>query len=137
MLIKEQKIYLGQLFFQKYFTSEKVYNGFVELFNDKNPLHTDEDFARQYGFNSKVMHGNILNGYLSHFIGECLPFKNLIIHTQNIQYKQPVYLNNELELKATVAEIHESVSAIEFKFVFVNTDDKIVARGRFQIGILS
>ena len=94
--------------------NETIYTGFISLFKDNNPLHTNKDFAIEKGFKGCVMHGNILNGYLSYFIGECLPFKNVIIHSQQINYNSPVYLNDTLHFEAEVEEVYDSVKAIEF-----------------------
>ena len=116
--------------------SETVYEGFINVFHDKNPLHTDEAFARSKGFRQKVMHGNILNGFLSYFIGECLPLKEVVIHSQEIQYKLPVYINDELLFESTITDVHESVSVVEFSFRFLNSESKIVSKGKFQIGLL-
>jgi 3-hydroxybutyryl-CoA dehydratase len=125
---------LNQQFELKFTVAESVYLGFIENFQDKNPLHTNENFAISKGFKSKVMHGNILNGFLSYFIGEALPSKDVIIHSQEIQFKNPVYLNDDLVFKAEVSGIYESVKAIEFKFKFLNSDLKVVAKGKIQIG---
>lgn len=125
---------LNQQFELKFTVTESIYLGFIENFQDKNPLHTNESFAVSKGFKSKVMHGNILNGFLSYFIGEALPSKDVIIHSQEIQFKNPVYLNDDLVLKAEVSGIYESVKAIEFKFKFINTELKVIAKGKIQIG---
>ena len=123
--------------FEKTFlVSEETYRGFIQIFNDRNPLHTNEDFAVSKGFKGEVMHGNILNGFISYFIGECLPTKNVIIHSQEINYTNAVYLNDELQFKAVVTGIYESVNAVEFKYDFANRKSKIVAKGKFQIGLL-
>lgn len=127
----------GQEFNENFKISEKTYNDFINLFKDKNPLHTDDDYAIARGFKSKVMHGNILNGLVSYFIGECLPVKDVIIHSQEIQFKYPVYLNDELRLTATVSEVYESVNAVIFKIKFINAENKVVAKGKIQIGLLS
>lgn len=131
MLFKENDI-----FERDFELSSDLYQGFLALFKDKNRLHTDHDFAVSKGFRSKVMHGNILNGFLSFLIGECLPIDNVIIHSQEIQYKQAVYLDDILHCKATVAGVYESVNAVEFKFQFTNDSSVVVAKGKFQIGIL-
>lgn len=123
-------------FTHNFFVTEEIYNKFIELFGDRNPLHTDKAFSMSKGFSDKVMHGNILNGFLSFFIGECLPDKNIIIHSQQITYSNPVYMNDKLRFFAKVEEIHESVNAIEFKFYFENQDNLKVAKGKFQIGLL-
>ena len=116
--------------------SEKLYQGFIDLFKDNNPLHTDVSFAKEAGFKGKVMHGNILNGFISYFVGECLPTKRVIIHSQEIKYKNPFYINDKLFFKAHVSGIYESVNVVEFKYEFRNLIDKVVAKGNIQIGIL-
>ena len=126
----------GEIFETNFTVSETVYNGFISIFNDQNPLHTNELFARKKGFENKLMHGNILGGFLSYFIGECLPTKNIIIHSQEIKYTKPVYLNDELLLKVTVSEVYVSVNAIEFKYNFLNKESMVVvAKGKIQIGL--
>jgi len=70
--------------------TETVYNSFLTAFKDNNPLNSNNEFALEKGFTSKVMHGNILNGFVSYFVGEFLPTKNVIIHTQHIQFNNPV-----------------------------------------------
>ncbi|PBQ31505.1 hypothetical protein CNR22_06910 [Sphingobacteriaceae bacterium] len=125
-----------ELFENTFTVSEEIYDRFIMTFQDKNPLHTDQAFATSKGFMSRVMHGNILNGFLSYFIGECLPIKNVIIHSQDIQFKNPVYMNNILTFEAKVNEVFESVNAVEFKFSFKNEEAKVVAKGKIQIGII-
>ena len=127
---------IGDKFEEIFIVSDEIYSGFISLFNDKNPLHTNDQFATTNGFKGKVMHGNILNGFISFFIGERLPTKNLIIHLQEIQFKKPVYLNDELLFNSEIISITESVRTIEFKYTFKNVDSKIVAKGNIQIGLL-
>jgi 3-hydroxybutyryl-CoA dehydratase len=127
---------LNDHFKQTFTVSDSVYEGFIQIFKDHNPLHTDKKFAADHGFADKVMHGNILNGFLSFFIGECLPTKKVIIHSQEIQFKNALYLNDELFFSAQVTGVYESVGAIEFKFSFKNKDSKVMAKGKIQIGLL-
>jgi acyl dehydratase len=126
----------GTVLRQHYHVSPTVFEGFRDVFRDLNPMHTDEAFARSHGFRGRVMYGNILNGFLSHFVGECLPQKNVVIQTQSIQYARPVFLDDKLELVAEVSGFFESVNAVEFKYYFQNEQGEKVARGKLQIGIL-
>jgi MaoC like domain. len=126
----------GDLFTCTFKVSPDIYQGFISLFKDTNLLHTDEKFAVSKGFTSKVMHGNILNGFISYFIGECLPVKDVLIQTQEIKYLKPVYVNDQLTLHAEIEEVFESVNTINFKYFFENHDKVKVARGKIQIGLL-
>lgn len=126
---------VGEDYTLKFFVTESVYKGFMDVFGDRNPLHTDAEYARGKGFREQVMQGNILNGFLSYFIGECLPTKDVIIHSQQISYTSPVYLNDDLNFSATVDEVYESVRVVKFRFVFKNAAGKTVAKGNIQIGL--
>ncbi len=130
------KINIGDVFINTFIVNEYVYDGFINTFKDKNPLHTSDAYAQKKGFAEKVMHGNILGGFLSFFIGECLPSKDVVIHSQDIKYLKPVYLDDVLQLHVVVNTIHDSVNAVEFKYYFQRTsNDEIVAKGKIQIGL--
>lgn len=126
----------GQTFSRLYQVSPDVYEGFITVFGDKNPLHTSTDYALEKGFAQRVMHGNILNGFISHFIGECLPIKEVMIYSQKIDYKKPVYLDDELTLVSVIEHVHESVNVVELSFVFLNRNQIEVAKGKIQIVLL-
>ena len=126
----------GDTYTQRFQVSSEVYRGFIDLFKDQNPLHTDGAFAKAKGFKGVVMHGNILNGFVSYFVGECLPIKDVMIYSQSIKYSLPVYENDELEFNAEVTGYFESVGAWEIKYYFKNADGKKVAKGELQIGRL-
>jgi 3-hydroxybutyryl-CoA dehydratase len=132
----DSNLFVGQKFEQKFKVDELVYSQFIRTFNDNNILHTNLDYARSKGFEGKVMHGNILNGFISFFVGECLPIKNVIIHSQEINFKKPVFLNDELIFNAEVIEIYESVKTVLFKFSFSNQCKIVVAKGKIQLGII-
>ncbi len=130
------KIKKGDNFEIEYQVTEKIYNGFIDLFDDRNPLHTDEKFAREKNFSGKVMHGAILNGFLSNFIGEQLPVKNVIVLTYAISFTQPVYLGDKLKLTATVTEVFDSVNCIDIKYQFRNSRENAVSKGNISIKII-
>ncbi|CAN5286815.1 MaoC family dehydratase [soil metagenome] len=122
--------------FQQEFTvSKKIYDLFIEAFEDRNPLHTETEFAKSKSFEGKVMHGAILVGFLSKFIGECLPVKNVIVQSYTIHFAKPVYMNRKLLFEAVVSGIYESVNSAEFKYTFKNETDT-VAKGKVNISLI-
>ena len=127
---------LNKVFENEFIISEKVYENFINLSNDRNLLHTNAIYAKSKGFDDKVMHGNILNAFISFFVGECLPTNEIVIHFQTIKFKNPCYLNEILKFKATVISIIKSVNVVEFDYQFSNLESKIIAQGKIQIGII-
>jgi acyl dehydratase len=120
----------------QFVVSQAVYDSFQQCSGDKNPLHTNVKFACAKGFPEKVMYGNILNGFISYFVGMMLPNPDVIIHSQDILFKNPVFLNDVLDFSAKVDDISEVINTVIFKYVFKKTDGTIVARGHVQIGII-
>ena len=114
---------------------EHIYQGFQDIFLDKNILHTNSEYAKEKGFNDKVMYGNILNGFVSYFVGELLPKDNVIIQKQEMSFHKPVYLNDTVEFEAKLAEVYESVQSYIFKYKF-KTSIGMVAKGKVQIGLI-
>lgn len=127
------ELLLNQNFVHIFDVDAKVYNGFKEIFNDYNPLHIDSEYASAKGFKEKVMYGNILNGFLSFFVGELLPTQNVMILSQTINYKKPVYLNDVLQFDASVSDQSEAVKVNVISFKFRNQQDEMVASGKLQI----
>lgn len=125
---------VGDTYQHEFIINNEVYDGFLDTFKDRNPLHTDSAFAGSKGFKGIVMHGNILNGFVSFFVGELLPVKDVMIMQQEIRFHLPVFLNDTLLFSAKHTETFESVNAIEIKFEFSNQERKKVAKGKLLIG---
>ena len=126
----------GAKFTHEFVVSEAVYSGFIQTFNDRNPYHVSDDAARAKGFAGKIMHGNILNGFLSYFVGDCLPVKTVVIQSQKIKFHKPLYLNDTVTLNTEVADFHESVKTAEISFQFINQNNVKVASGKLLVGLL-
>lgn len=119
----------------RFVVSPTVYDSFQQCSGDFNPLHTDPDFAHKKGFPECVMYGNILNGFVSYFVGMMLPTQDVIIHNQDILFKNPVYLNDELDFSAKVDYMNDAINTVIFKFIF-KRGGVLIARGHVQIGII-
>lgn len=122
-----------------YQVTQEVYNSFQQCSSDYNPLHTDPVFASSKGFASVVMYGNILNAFVSHFVGMLLPVREVMIQSQDICYQKPVYLNDEIILESNIDTISEAVNIIQYKLKFIRIKDgkrESVAKGHVQIGLL-
>jgi 3-hydroxybutyryl-CoA dehydratase len=125
----------GDKFEINYTVTPEIYEAYIRFFDDKNPLHTDENFAKEKGFPAVVMHGGILTGFISNFVGEQLPLKNVIIQSYKIAFVKPVYLNTVLTFKAVITGVFESVNCIIFKYSFENKTTT-VCKGEITIGII-
>lgn len=123
-----------------YRVTPDVYYSFQRCSNDFNPLHTDRMYANAKGFTEQVMYGNILNAFVSHFVGMLLPSREVMIQSQDISFHKPVYLNDEIQLEAGIDTVSEAVNIINYKLKFrriAEGKSELVAKGHVQIGLLT
>lgn len=119
---------------QQYVISEAVYRKFLELFGDTSPLHVDDEVAKSCGFSGKLMHGAILNGFISNFVGTIFPGRRTLEVGVEISFVKPAYLGDVLELEATVQDRLESRNVVILRFRFTR-EKAIVARGTISVMI--
>ena len=130
MVVKE-----GTIFNHEFKVNKETSDLFIKLSQDRNPLHVDENFSISKGFKSKVTHGNIQNCFLSYFVGEIFPIKEVMILSQTIKFKNPVYENDVLTFESKVVNYIESIKVFEFNFKFKNSEN-IVSSGSLMIKII-
>ena len=127
-------ISVGMKISHDYAITPTVYENFLAAFQDHSPVHVDETYARQSGFDGQVMHGAILNGFLSHFVGMIFPGKPSLLLAVDLRFSQPSFLGDALQLEATVSQKLDSQNVIVLDFTFKNrTRHTVAARGRAQI----
>jgi 3-hydroxybutyryl-CoA dehydratase len=129
-----QQIVENSEFSKLYRINETVYRALVEAFGDESPLHIDDEYARRSGFDRRVMHGAILQGFLSNFVGMHFPGKNSLILSVFLNYHQPSYLGDEIILTARVRQKTETGSAVVLELKFRNAAaGTLVASGKAQV----
>lgn len=122
-----------------YKVTPEVYYSFQRCSNDFNPLHTDAVFAKQKGFETPVMYGNILNAFISHFVGMLLPSREVMIQSQDISFHKPVFLNDDILMEASLDSVSEAVNVIIYKLKFYRIGEPkntLVAKAHVQIGLI-
>ena len=125
----------GTTFIHEFKVTKETTDLFIEISQDRNPLHVDNNFSISKGFKSKVVHGNIQNCFLSYFVGEIFPIKEVVILSQTIKFKNPVYENDILFLESKIVNFIESIKVYQFKFKFKNSTS-IVSQGNLMIKVI-
>ena len=129
------KIKEGTKFVHEFNITSEITDLFIKISQDRNLLHVDDNFSISKGFKSKVIHGNIQNCFLSYFVGEIFPVKEVVILSQTIKFKNPVYENDILFFESKIVDFIESIKVYEFKFKFMNSTNT-VSKGNLMIKVI-
>jgi 3-hydroxybutyryl-CoA dehydratase len=119
-----------------YMISEGCYRALTDVFGDQSPVHVDNAFATQAGFEERVMHGAILNGFISHFVGMVMPGRCALLLSTDIRYASPCYLGDEVVIVGTVTQRVESQATVVMTLQIENrTRARLAARSRVQVRV--
>jgi 3-hydroxybutyryl-CoA dehydratase len=108
--------------------TEHDVNAFADLTSDFNPVHVDEEFAKETIFKTRVVHGAFVASLLSAVMGMKLPGPGAIFRTLNLNYRGPVRLGEEILAHVEIAEIVPEKQLVTID-CWCKVDGKKVVRG--------
>jgi 3-hydroxybutyryl-CoA dehydratase len=109
---------------------------FLQAFEDRSPIHVDDAFARERGLDSRVSHGAILNGFLSHFVGMRFPGSTALLLSADLRYRAPCFAGDAVELHGRVVQRSESARTVLLAVSFQNlTRDRAAATGKVLVRV--
>ena len=108
---------------------------FAKLSGDVNPLHMDESFAQQRGFKGRVVHGILLSSYLSRLVGVHFPGRHAVLHSININFLSPAYIDDTVSIECVVKQISLGTQTLVLKVAMKNNESRnVLLRGKIQVG---
>ncbi|MBF1100215.1 MaoC family dehydratase [Solobacterium sp.] len=116
--------------------TDSMMHKFLDITSDENPLHLNEDFARQRGFNNKVVYGMLTASMISTLGGCYLPGRNCLIQGIEIKFVKPVYVGDVLEVIGEVSKVDYDLRYLEIKVTIKNQNDQKVLRGLLRTGVI-
>jgi acyl dehydratase len=117
-----------------YHITPEVYQQFLGAFHDHSPIHVDDGYARGRGFSGRVMHGSILNGFVSHFVGMWFPGRFSLLLGVDMRFAQPSYLGDIIRVDMVVSQKMDAKKIIVLDATLTNeTQNHLAARGRLQV----
>jgi 3-hydroxybutyryl-CoA dehydratase len=87
---------------------------FAEISGDDNPVHLDEDFAVKTIFKGRIAHGMLSAAFISTVLGTRLPGPGCIYLHQNLKFRAPVRIGDEVEAKVVVTEVNSEKRRVFF-----------------------
>ena len=106
---------------------------FARASGDLNPLHLDAEYAATTPFKQRIAHGMFTGGLISAALAMDLPGPGTIYLSQDLQFKRPVCIGDELTIKLTVTEKHEKKPIVTLSCEVLNQEGKAVVLGTAKV----
>ena len=81
---------------------------FAQVSTDRNPVHLDDDYARDTIFQGRIAHGMLTAGLISAVIGEQLPGHGTVYLSQSLKFMAPVRPGDRVTAEVEVLDIEHS-----------------------------
>lgn len=103
---------------------------FAGVSGDFNPIHINDEFAKNSIFEKRIAHGMLSASFISTVLGMYMPGPGTIYLEQNLKFRKPVYIGDTITAKAIVSEVKNKEKGIyKIDTLIVNQDDCVVTDG--------
>jgi 3-hydroxybutyryl-CoA dehydratase len=133
---KFEDLSVGMTHQTEHVITEKDIELFAEVSGDRNPLHMDEEFAKQTPFGQRIAHGALTASYISGILGNDLPGPGSIFVGLNMRFRRPVLIGSLVIVKVEVTEMRERGNRVTLK-VSCNVDGKAAISGEAMVMVPS
>lgn len=130
------KFTVGQEAKIRKFFSTKDIESFAEMSGDTNPVHLNEAFAKKTIFKKKIVHGFLYSSLISAVIGTKLPGNGSIYLHQELNFKKPVYHNENITALVRITQIKKEKSLIYLDTFCYRDNNDIVVEGKAIIKVI-
>ena len=114
--------------FTKTITETDVYL-FAGISGDFNPMHMNEEFAKQTPFGTRIAHGALPQCLCAPVLGMKLPGLGTVALEINTRFRAPTYFGDTITCTAEVMEKLAERQWVRLSLTWTNQDEKLVAEG--------
>jgi acyl dehydratase len=112
----------------KTITNEDI-RAFADVTTDHNPVHLDDDFARETKFGRRIAHGMLGASLISAVLANQLPGEGTVYLSQSLRFVAPVYPDDTVTARVTVTKVREDKPIVTLETVCLNQHGEALIKG--------
>lgn len=105
---------------------------FSGISGDKNPVHMDDEYAKDSRYKKRIAHGMFSASFFSALFGTKIPGEGCVYVAQNLQFKRPVYLDDTVTATVIVKDVDLKKRRVFFR-TLCKVKNKIVIDGEAEL----
>lgn len=105
---------------------------FAGISGDTNPVHLDENFAKDTPFKGRIAHGMLGASFISTVFGTKLPGPGCIYLSQSLKFKAPVRIGDTVVARVTATLVDQHKGRVTFETT-AHVGDTLVMDGEAQL----
>lgn len=109
---------------------------FAGITGDFNPVHVDEEYAKNTLFRGRIAHGLFSASLISNVLGNKLPGPGSIYLKQDLHFLAPVRIGDTITAEVEIKEIIEDKRRLRLRTTCKNQAGEIVVKGEALMKLL-
>jgi len=114
--------------YTKKITQEDVDN-FIKICNDINPIHVDEQFAKNAKLGSKIVHGILVSSLISTVVGTKCPGPGSVWIDQTLKFLLPVKVSDTITATSEILVKIPERQQVIVRTTCTNQNNEVVIEG--------
>ena len=131
--MKYDEIQIGQKAEYIRIITEEDIEKFADVSGDHNPVHLDEEYAKQTIFKGRIAHGMLSASFISTTLAEKLPGPGMIYLKQELVFLKPVRIGDEITTQVEVISKNDEKKRVTLKTTCNNQNKSMVLNGEALI----
>ncbi len=124
---------INQIYTHEFHFSQDEVNRFAEVTGDKNPVHTNPEYAAKTQFRRPIMHGMLSASLFSKVFGTLFPGEGTIYLKQTLNFLKPMYVDVNYQAIFTVKELIKDKNRAIVETVIKNPEGFVCTSGEATI----
>ena len=105
---------------------------FSGISGDKNPVHMDDEYAKNSRYKKRIAHGMLSASFFSALFGTKIPGEGCVYVAQSLRFKRPVYLDDTVVASVIVTSVDLKKKRVFFQ-TLCKVNNKIVIDGEAEL----
>ena len=130
------EVKVGDRFSTERLVTDELIRQFAEISGDHNPIHLDEDFAKNTRFGRRIAHGMLSGAFISAVLGYEFTERKIVYLSQSLRFTAPVFIGDTVTTTATVTKIREDKPIVTLETVCTNQKGETLVTGEAVVMML-
>ena len=87
--------------------TEEIVRAFADVSGDHNPIHIDEEFAKQSRFGGRIAHGMLSAAFISALLASEVPGPGAVYMKQSFKFVKPIYIGDTIRVEVEITKHRE------------------------------
>jgi len=116
----------------KTITESDIYT-YAGIIGDINPLHVNEEYAKNTRFKTRIAHGMLTASFFSTLVGMCIPGADAIYLGQSLKFLLPVKIGDTITATGEITKVVPEKKIAYMKTTVVNQRGELVIDGEATV----